>query len=344
MRVGQNPAKSIDQVPQPARLTIAVVVYIPFLSGYYAESLQVLKTCLGSIWENTPAPYDLLVFDNASCPEVRDYLRQEQAEGRIQFLVLSDKNIGKGGAWNFIFQGAPGEIVAYCDSDVYFYPGWLEATLKILQGFPKVGMVSSRPLRTPEAYFTSTLEWARDTAGVEVINGHLMSWEIYKEHTDSLGVTVEQAREWFETTSDWQVRYDGLEATIGAAHFQFVATKQTLQALAPLKMDRPMGQVRSLDEQLNRLGYLRLSTNQRYVKHLGNTLRMYSDVLGCTHPTIRMDSVPNQGNAKPLSHTQTVLRHSGSSLARKLANLPFARRALLWVYDQIFRLYFNKSI
>jgi len=44
----------------------------------------------------------------------------------IQYLVLSDKNLGKGGAWNQIFGGAPGEIIVYSDSDV----------LSILDGWP----------------------------------------------------------------------------------------------------------------------------------------------------------------------------------------------------------------
>jgi hypothetical protein len=58
----------------------------------------VLKVCLGSIWENTDVPYDLLVFDNASCPEVCAFLSDTYRKGKIQYLVLSDKNIGKGGA------------------------------------------------------------------------------------------------------------------------------------------------------------------------------------------------------------------------------------------------------
>ncbi|HKJ26231.1 MAG TPA: glycosyltransferase family A protein, partial [Anaerolineales bacterium] len=111
MRVGQNPAKSVDSVAKPAKVTVAMVVYIPFLGGYYQQSLDVLKLCLESIWQNTKIPYDLMVFDNASCEEVRQYLVQSEAEGKIQFLTLSDKNIGKVGAWNFIFGGAPGEFI-----------------------------------------------------------------------------------------------------------------------------------------------------------------------------------------------------------------------------------------
>jgi len=157
MRLGQNPAKAIDHVAKPARVTVAVVSYIPFLGGYYSQSLDVLKACLESIWSNTDQPYDLLVFDNASCAEVRTYLAAQQQEGRIQFLLLSEKNIGKGGAWNFIFAGAPGEIIAYADSDIYFLPGWLPAQLKVLETFPNPGMITGMPMWSPAEYSTSTV-------------------------------------------------------------------------------------------------------------------------------------------------------------------------------------------
>lgn len=69
MRKGQNPAKFVNQVAKPERITVAILNYIPFLSGFYAQTLDVLKTCLGSIWAHTDMPYDLLVFDNGSCQE-----------------------------------------------------------------------------------------------------------------------------------------------------------------------------------------------------------------------------------------------------------------------------------
>ena len=72
MRVGQNPAKTVKEVAKPKRITVAVLNYIPFLSGFFAETFDVLKLCLGSIWENSDLPYDLLVFDNASCPTFPD--------------------------------------------------------------------------------------------------------------------------------------------------------------------------------------------------------------------------------------------------------------------------------
>ena len=161
MRKGQNPAKFVKDVARPERITAALLNYIPFLSGFYADQLEVLKVCLDSIRESADLPYDLLVFDNASCEEARQYLLDEHQAGKIQFLILSEKNLGKGGAWNMILAGSPGEIIAYTDSDAYFYPGWLSRSVQLLETFPKVGMVTARPFRTKEEFYTSTLEWGK---------------------------------------------------------------------------------------------------------------------------------------------------------------------------------------
>lgn len=310
MRVGQNPAKSIDSVPQPQQVTVALVSYIPFLGGYYAQSLEVLKTCLGSLWEATRTPFDLLVFDNASCTEVRGYLQDAHSQGRIQYLVLSDKNVGKGGAWNFIFQAAPGEIIAYADSDILFRPGWLERSLEILAAFPQAGMVTARPMRTPEAFYTSTLEWVRQQADVQLEQGNFLPWETYLEHVLSLGTSEEQAREWFASRQDIRLTRQGVSAHVSAAHFQFTAPKSILAQFVPFDMDRPMGQVRSLDEQMNASGYLRLTTCDPLVKHLGN----------------RIEAGSIQDGVRP---------------APKLGflHLPPVKKALLRIYDEIFRLY-----
>jgi len=273
MRIGQNPAKSVDFVAQPERVTVAIVSYIPTLGGYYAQSLDVLQACLGSIWENTRLAYDLLVFDNASCPEVRSFLSEAHAQGKIQYLMLSKKNIGKAGAWNFIFGAAPGEYVAYADSDVYHYPGWLEPQIEILEAFPKAGMVTGMPMWTPAEYSTATSEWAEQNPDVTLERGKFLSWEDYWRHSQSLGAEEAKAREHFSSIEDVTILYRGRRYYIGAAHFQFVARKAALQSVLPIPSERPMGQVRLLDIALNECGYLRFCTSDWWVQHMGNALQ-----------------------------------------------------------------------
>src|SRR3972149_2532548 len=148
MRKGQNPAKFVRQVVQPQRITVAVLNFIPFTGGVFAQTLDILKLCLGRIWRSADLPYDLMVFDNGSCQEAIDFLVEAQDEGKIQYLILSEKNLGKGGAWNIMLDAAPGELVVYTDNDAFFYPGWLSRSVHILETFPNTGMVTSRPFRT----------------------------------------------------------------------------------------------------------------------------------------------------------------------------------------------------
>ena len=319
MRLGQNPAKYAKDVAHPERITVAVLTYIPFLSGFYAETLDVLKQCLESIWAGTTEiPYDLMVFDNGSCAETVEYLKSAKEAGKIQYLILSEKNLGKGGAWNIMLAGAPGEIIAYADSDVLFYPGWLSQSVKILETYPKVGMVTSRPFRTMEQLMTSSIEWAKDEPDAHYQNGSFLSWEDFSSFNTSLGTPEEQSREWFNTTTDHRVNYHDVPAQIGASHWQFVAYKSVLQQFLPFDMSRPMGQVRQLDQRMNDAGYLRLMTAEPFAQNMSNQVP--------TH--LRKDS-------------RVLQPVKNSGLKKKFFNFAPVRKILMSIYDAIFNAYYR---
>ena len=272
MRIGQNPAKFVKEVAQPARITVAVLNYIPFLSGYYADMLNVLAACLTSIWDNTDLDYDLMVFDNGSCEEVIKYLREAQDAGKIQYLILSEKNLGKGGAWNIILSSAPGEIIAYTDNDCQFSKGWLSGSLKILETYPKTGMVTARPFQTNPEFYSQTVAWAEKNSDVTVERGHLVPFQTLHEFNLSLGQTEEYSRSLIDNAEDVRLTFRGLQAFAGSSHWQFTAYKSTLTEFLPFEMNRPMGQVKELDRRMNDAGYLRLMTAQPLAMNLSNTM------------------------------------------------------------------------
>lgn len=273
MRVGQNPAKQMKTLPQPQRVTVAVLNYIPYQEGYFSESFAVLQRCLCSILANTKQPYDLMVFDNGSCAEVKQYLLELQASGKIQYLVFSEKNIGKGGAWDFIFNAAPGEIIAYSDNDAYFYEGWLEESLKVLETYPNVGMVTARPMKTIPELSSSTIQWAKDKIDELILEtGSIISFKDFHDFTSTLGYSEELMRREFEARQDYLIQYHSVKAFIGANHFQFIGWKKTLQECLPFDMQKPLGQVRQLDERLNERGYLRLMINKPLIQNMSNRI------------------------------------------------------------------------
>jgi glycosyltransferase involved in cell wall biosynthesis len=202
MRLGQNPAKFVQGVTRPAPVTVAVLTYVPVLKGFHAQALDVIKACLDSLWSGTGPAHDLLVFDNGSGPETVEYLLEAQQAGRIQYLILSEKNLGKGGAWNQIFAAAPGQVIAYTDCDARFSPGWLEASLHLLEAFPKVGMVTSRPFRSPPEFYRATLAWAEAEPEVNIERGRLIPWEDFRAFDLSLGQTEDAVRQRYERTED----------------------------------------------------------------------------------------------------------------------------------------------
>ncbi len=320
MRVGQNPAKSIAQAPKPRPVTAVFLTYVPYLSGYYAQSLQVFRAALESLHRHTGEPVDVLVFDNASGPEMRAFLQQAHQQGRIQYLLLSDRNLGVVGAWNIALQAAPGDIIAYADSDVFFRPGWLAAARRILQTFPRVGMVTARPFAAAPELWTATREWAERDPEARAEWGPFVPWEVFYEFNRSLGHDEAQIRAAYAQARFLRITYRGVTAIAGASHWQFVAYKRVLQEVLPLPYTRPMGaDVRNLDRALNQRGYLRLMTPEPWVDHMGNTLPAYArSFLGTGSATDR----PASRSGPP-----------------RWAQWPPVRKVLLALYHRIFRLY-----
>jgi glycosyltransferase involved in cell wall biosynthesis len=313
MRKGINPVKQLQTVEKPQRVTAAVLNHIPFLDGFYADMLKVLDLSLTSLRENAGMDFDLLVYDNGSCAEARDYLLTEFDKGVIQTLILSDRNMGKGGAWNVMLQAAPGEIVAYADNDVLYHAGWMRESVKVLDTYPNVGMVTSRPYHSIPDLYSASLEWAQGKPEVKVETGRLINPAWMREFLLSLGRTEEEMLEDI-SQNDVRLTYRGVSTYCGASHWQFLAWKKVLQEFLPIDLSKPLGQVLQLDKMVNERGYLRLMTDQPYVMNLSNSIELPDATAKALEP----------------------------QLHKRLWDSPLVKSPLMRIYHAIFRLYYDR--
>jgi len=338
-RVGINPARGKIIGYRPADVTVAILSYIPDISGYFENRLDILKIVIESIKKNTSSPYDLLVFDNGSCEEVTDYLLEQKQIGNINYLILSEKNIGKIDAFKIIFSAAPGKIIAFSDDDILFYPNWLESQLEILKAFPNVGMVSGVPVRNASNHAKSSLEKliSDQPNGFNVTNSRTIpdDWEIdwaistgrdpekhileTKDHQDIVLVIAEKTQG------------KSIKAIGSANHFQFISKKDVILKAIPNDWSgKLMGAMVELDEAIDQLGYLRLSTAQRYTRHIGNILN--DDLIKELQSLGLMDS-----------SKFSVNRVASQAKRRKhwLLRIPGSRRTLSRIYHRLFQILYQ---
>jgi glycosyltransferase involved in cell wall biosynthesis len=318
MRKGQNPVKQLTTIAKPERITVAVLNHIPFLEGFYAEMDKVLELSLNSLHNSAGLPFDLLVFDNNSCLEIRMLLEHEFEAGRIQNLILSDKNLGKGGAWNIMLQAAPGEVVAYADNDVLYSPGWLSEAVKILDTFPRVGMVTSRPFHTLPDLYKSVVSWAGKTRGAKLQRGQFLDPNWNREFLLSIGRTEEEIQLDLKQ-EDIRVTFHGVTAYAGASHWQFIGWKKVLQEFLPMDLSKPLGQVLRLDQEMDKKGYLRLMTARPFTMNLSNTLELPDKKSSLESLKIKPK--------KP----------------KPFFDIPFVRKVLMKIYNEIFRIYYKSA-
>jgi len=345
-RIGINPARGKLSAYKPARVSVCVLTYVPEESGYFEQRLQVIKLVFASLQAHTSIPYDLLVFDNGSCPAAVATLKSLQEAGVIDYLFLSRQNIGKIGALRLLFEAAPGEIIAYNDDDILFYPGWLEAHLQILESFPKAGMVSGVAVRNAARHARASLDAlaSNPPAGISVSYERRIpdAWE-----SDWANSTGRDPQAHLASTRDdldmvlSEHNKEGevvCQAIAAANHFQFVARRERLlQALPGEWSGKLMGAMIELDEAIDHLGYLRLSTCDRFVRHMGNTIS--PETLA---EAIRLKLVDSSEAAGLQQAAQTSQPRKRSKADRHwLLRIPGSRRVLSQIYNRLFEILYR---
>jgi len=267
MRVGVNPLRYSMAPDKAPKVVAAVITHLPNQSGYHKERLAIVKACLNSMRENARMECAMMVWDNGSCDELKDWLVKQY---RPTSLVLSP-NIGKGSARTGILRMFPeNTIVGISDDDMLFYPGWLDEQVKLIKHFPNVGAVTGYPCRKMMKNNTSTLKWADENACV-ITKGR----SIPDEWETDYAVSVEyDPQEWLDFTKedlDTLIEYQGVKAYATAHHCQAV---YVAGRVAPMTSWDSMASAADgpWDEAIDQAGMLRLATVDRLCRHMGNSI------------------------------------------------------------------------
>lgn len=266
MRIGINPNRH-EKADGYKPYVASAVVHLPNFEGYHEHRFEVVKRSLTTMRENAGLDCDILIWDNGSCQEVRDWLINEY---KPDGLVLSP-NVGlTSGRAGLLRIVPPDTIIGLADDDMYYYPDWFKASVTLMNHYPNVAQVSGWPVRTQMRWGNrSTLTWARKYAVYE--EGKFIPEQEDRDFCTSIG------REWAfhlhytKNDFDKRITYQGVQAYAVAHHCQFICKAGNLVEI--LRQNREaMSDDKELDNAVDATGMLRLTTTQRYVRHIGNVL------------------------------------------------------------------------
>lgn len=105
------------------------------------ERLAATRRCIDAVLASQSRPSRLIIVDNASRPEVRDYLKSVPSE-----KIWLERNVGLYRALNLGVAATSDELVAFLDCDIVVREGWWEALASEVGGHQSVGLAGSRYL------------------------------------------------------------------------------------------------------------------------------------------------------------------------------------------------------
>ena len=336
-RTGKHPLKldkSAAPGHPPRQVTVCTVTHIPMLIGYWAESLKVLELFFESLYASTAHPFDLMVFDNASCPEAQDTLLGIQRAGKIQYLTLSAYNLKKLEAMDFLFANALGEFVAFVDSDVYLLPGWLEESIAVLRAFPEAGQVTALPTTDKHNHYVqSTLRGIEQDHDLTIERGLLIPQSYCEAHRISIGREKDEYYHNRAEENDIRVTRKGVSAYVSAQDFQFTTRREVIQKVLPLEVRHPGEYYDPIyspvfEAKLDELGLWRLSTSRYLAHHMGNRPPDLSTELAGLDDTSTITPAVHSAGNSTLAWRQRFLQ---SRLVRG-----FLKRLYTWAYSMLF--------
>lgn len=327
MRRGKNPVKNNNTIITRYTHQVVIPVYIPDLSGYYQDSLEILKISLTSLFKTTHSKTFITIANNGSCEAVSKYLNDLYEAKKIQELIHTS-NIGKANSILKAVRGHDFKLVTITDADVLFLNNWQSEAYKIFNHFPKAGVVGI----VPQLKMFNNLSynvmydnfWNKKMAFQEVKNP-----EAIKLFYQSIG--------WNENYNKAYLKYhlcvknkENFSAVVGSGHFVATYSKYALSKLPSISATKKMGfAIRDfIDIPVLKTNLWRLTTVQNYAYHLGNTIEPWmktsiNDIVNETEELVNL-KLEEQKISK-----STLEYQLKNKLFKKFIDLPLVRK---WFY------------
>ena len=272
MRIGYNPLRNEVHQPSDCIHQVIVPVYIPNDEGYFKDGLKILDLCLQSLFKTAHSKTFITIVNNGSSPEVAAYLDGLLRKRQIDELIHTI-NCGK---LNAILKGLSGNsfpLITIADSDVLFLNNWQQETYRIFHAFPKAGAVCPTP--SSKSYKTYTYNiWFELFFSKSLSFTKVKNPDALQAFADSIGnpdFYNQSHKEWYLTVTNERKQ---TTAVVGAGHFLVTYKNEVFEKLPVKYSNFKLGgdsEKKILDLPVVKNGLWRLSTQDNYAFHMGNT-------------------------------------------------------------------------
>lgn len=268
MRKGINPIHEQGIILKDAYHRIIIPVYIPYLSGYYKDSFDILKICLKSLVKTIHDKTLITIINNDSCEEVHLFLNDLILQKKIDQYIVNSYNNGKINPITSYLKGCHEKLITISDADVLFKPGWQNAVEGLFVSFPEAGMVS--PIAAPSYFsFFTAFTWFYGFLKYKLYrsaNPDTFSLEKFHE-----SISRERPLNEIEKSPHF-IQNKEAKAIIGSGHFCVTICNEIIPYI-PLEFSGTRfkgAETKFIDRPVCSAGFMRIATDKGFVFHMGN--------------------------------------------------------------------------
>lgn len=106
------------------------------------NQLSHTKRCLESIRQHADYPYRIIVIDNGSEKDTKDFLDRQKRENGELLVITNEANRGYIRAINQGLAAATADYICLLNNDTVVTPGWLTRMISLAESDPRIGIVN----------------------------------------------------------------------------------------------------------------------------------------------------------------------------------------------------------